>query len=933
MASLDLLVSSRKYKRKLVTILHNKRETFYSLSQSEIHATKSVLKDHFEQLQDINNKIQSLKFSTSFEESDLEQELEACENYFTKIRECTAILELPQRPNPPEPNIQSLLKSPTAPLPKFESKDGEDLTKFFVQFEETISRYSYPEYDKLLLLKQQISGRALTLVNSLEADQQGYIQAKELLLKALASPETQKRNVLKQLTKLTLRESDDPFEYISKMRNIMEGIKRLNIDIESVMQYFFWEGLNESFRNHLTQITNKSRPSLDEINEHFFEACERYLHKEEPHKRKEMGATALAANVNFPSKSIKPGSCVLCHKSNKESSHYITRCPNFDTPSLKVEHLKKLGGCVRCAQLNHSTNKCKFRFKMRCFKCNAWHMTYLCLESPFASKDVKHQSTKPSQGQLPEKRTQDIKQKDKSRENKTNNNVAVLTHLMGGFAENSILPTCTGYIFGSPIRILKDSGSQSNFVAEDIVDHKFDIIKSNCNLTINGINGPRNYSSNLVEFNLAVGEVEHQIRAFTLPHINIDLNLPKLSKVVKGFTDKGYKLADRELLNFEDGINNIKLILGSKSEHCIPVEDVIYGVSGTSVYSKTPGGILLKGDVDSVLNDLTSLPFHDMPFSPQSLCCVGLTYDDMTNTDTQVRLTDVASDHVDDGFSVIDESGNIIESELLRAANEILINEMSQKSYGSYCSDETHEVNDKLVKFVLENTTRGSDGRLIMPLMWNARVSHLLSQNKNLAICILRSTLNKFGEESDKLKQIDKVFKEQEDMGIIEKMDNLDHFLTENPSCSFLPFMGVFKPDRDTTKCRVVFLSNLKEKSPSGAVSMSHNQVIHSGPSLNQKLHTSVLNLRFGSKLCCFDLKKAFNMIGLNEIDQNKLLFLWFRNIDKGDFSVIAYRNKRLSFGLRCSPATLMLALFKILILDQMESSPKLKHLKKLIYQ
>ena len=126
-------------------------------------------------------------------------------------------------------------------------------------------------------------------------------------------------------------------------------------------------------------------------------------------------------------------------------------------------------------------------------------------------------------------------------------------------------------------------------------------------------------------------------------------------------------------------------------------------------------------------------------------------------------------------------------------------------------------------------------------------------------------------------------------MNIIEKLDNVDQFLNENPSYSFLPFMGIFKPDRETTKCRVVFLSNLSEKEYSGSASMSHNQVIHSGPSLNQKLHTSILNLRFGKKLCCFDLKKAFNMIKLDEIDQNRLLFFWFRNIDKGDYSIVGY--------------------------------------------
>ncbi|XP_068211750.1 uncharacterized protein [Palaemon carinicauda] len=172
------------------------------------------------------------------------------------------------------------------------------------------------------------------------------------------------------------------------------------------------------------------------------------------------------------------------------------------------------------------------------------------------------------------------------------------------------------------------------------------------------------------------------------------------------------------------------------------------------------------------------------------------------------------------------------------------------------------------------------------------------------------------------------VFKEQADAGIIERIENLDQFNKEHPESSFMPFMGIFKPDRETTKCRVVFLSDLSDKG-----SMNHNQTMHAGPTLNQKLSTSIVNLRFGSKLCCFDIKKAFNNIGLEEVNQNRLCFLWFRNLEEGDFSIIGYKNSRLPFGLRCSPALLMLGLYKKLIMDSTNDSFPLMKLKRTIYQ
>ena len=46
------------------------------------------------------------------------------------------------------------------------------LTKFIYQFEEIVNKYSYSEYEKLILLKQQVSARALILTDSLETQNQ-----------------------------------------------------------------------------------------------------------------------------------------------------------------------------------------------------------------------------------------------------------------------------------------------------------------------------------------------------------------------------------------------------------------------------------------------------------------------------------------------------------------------------------------------------------------------------------------------------------------------------------------------------------------------------------------------------------------------------------------------------------------------------------------
>ena len=168
-----------------------------------------------------------------------EEEYERCQEYKDKITRCLTSLRLATTPIPAHTNSHnsnpSLLRSPIAPLPRFTSADGEDLTRFLIEFEDTLSKYNYSQYDQLLLLKQQLSGRALTLVNSLESDKQGYKHAKSLLVEALASEEVQTFNVIKQLTELKLPLKAEPFEYISRVRLLSESVKKLDVKEQHIL--------------------------------------------------------------------------------------------------------------------------------------------------------------------------------------------------------------------------------------------------------------------------------------------------------------------------------------------------------------------------------------------------------------------------------------------------------------------------------------------------------------------------------------------------------------------------------------------------------------------------------------------------------------------------------------------------------------------------
>ena len=146
---------------------------------------------------------------------------------------------------------------------------------------------------------------------------------------------------------------------------------------------------------------------------------------------------------------------------------------------------------------------------------------------------------------------------------------------------------------------------------------------------------------------------------------------------------------------------------------------------------------------------------------------------------------------------------------------------------------------------------------------------------------------------------------------------------------SYLPHNAVFKQSSDSTKCRVVFLSNLKERN-TGA--LSHNQISKPGVNLNHKLAIALLLLRFDKILLTFDLRKAFHQLMLTNEDTEQLRFLWFKDVAKHDFTIVSYRICRLPMGMRYSPFLLMISLYYMLIVDTSEDVPAIRDIKKSLY-
>jgi len=314
------------------------------------------------QISEINADIQSLADDNAGEEV-IEAALLEEESYDCTIDSILLMLQ----PIPPlefeEPIIPkvSKVKLPTIALPKFANDKGESLEKFVVGFESIINKQGVTEYEKFVYLKSQLSKAPLSLVNSLDATEQTYTAAIKLLKDAFASPLMQQYQVIKQLSNLRLNSGDDVYSFISEYRNLISSIKTLKIDINTVIQYFVWSGMNDLFQNQLINISNKSKPSLKDINDNIFAATDRYLKLKEQnvdHKRRNntysnsyqipVKTNGMAVNISKPMIL-----CNLCLADGKRNvTHTLRECKVYQNAKNKVDRLELSKTLLRLGKIN-----------------------------------------------------------------------------------------------------------------------------------------------------------------------------------------------------------------------------------------------------------------------------------------------------------------------------------------------------------------------------------------------------------------------------------------------------------------------------------------------------------------------------------------------------------------------------------------------------
>ncbi|XP_068207450.1 uncharacterized protein [Palaemon carinicauda] len=351
--------------------------------------------------------------------------------------------------------------------------------------------------------------------------------------------------------------------------------------------------------------------------------------------------------------------CTLC-----QENHATHKCIKYKEPEHKLRRLEELNGCKKCANIGHTTDKCKLKFFKKCYFCKGWHFSFLCDHQGEKSHDEKLQ--------VNARGSKEVKAGN-SKHRETSRDVMIITKALHTTDGASVLPTITcEMLSGALVRGLKDCGCQTSFVTEKLAsDSRLKVLKDNVSLTVNGFNS-------------------------------------RISEVAGAFAKKGFKLADKYLTDGSDKIKDIDLILCTNDAHCLLDFSVKFGNDHPYVYLGSAAGVMLMGNVKVMQQNL---PYLSNDFSCSRCSEHSRTVADYGETCELNGKKSAVFDGIDEcckyigfGSSVCEPRGLSLECEVEVQANFVILNEkcMIEKS-------EPRRKTDKMLRSVYEKSISEPD--------------------------------------------------------------------------------------------------------------------------------------------------------------------------------------------------------------------------------
>eukprot|EP00795_Rhopilema_esculentum_P002346 gene2346-17983_t len=211
-------------------------------------------------------------------------------------------------------------------------------------------------------------------------------------------------------------------------------------------------------------------------------------------------------------------------------------------------------------------------------------------------------------------------------------------------------------------------------------------------------------------------------------------------------------------------------------------------------------------------------------------------------------------------------------------------------SAGTFTQTTVVSPDEKAALEKAENSFRFIDGRYEVGVPWKED-SYRMVNNHKMAMKRLQNTEKRLLKNPDVMKAYDEVIDQYLDKGYIRKVPVSEK---QPDSKWYLPHFAILKPNKATTKIRIVFDASAKYEGT------SLNDMIHSGPKLQRELFDVLLRFRCHPVAVVCDIAEMYLRIQIPEADRVYHRFLW-RRCDQ-DRDPEEYEFSRVVFGITSSP-------------------------------
>ncbi|GFS93324.1 intraflagellar transport protein 52 homolog [Trichonephila clavipes] len=226
-------------------------------------------------------------------------------------------------------------------------------------------------------------------------------------------------------------------------------------------------------------------------------------------------------------------------------------------------------------------------------------------------------------------------------------------------------------------------------------------------------------------------------------------------------------------------------------------------------------------------------------------------------------------------------------SQVIFAINALIVKEVESIPDASDLSEE----DKKVEKFYLDYTRRNRDGRYVVSLPF--KNDNALGNSKVQAKRRFFSLENLLQDNPELRDKYVKFMQDYEHLGHMQLVPNSE-LSKPSSKCFYLPHFGVVRKQSETTKLRIVFDASAKTDS-----NLSLNDILHTGPKLQNELFNILLKLRCHRIALTGDIEKMFRQILVNEDDVEFQRIFWR---ERPEEPLTEYRLLTVTYGTACAP-------------------------------